>query len=343
MRAGDARLIGRQWVERHLAARPGFRGALWHGSLLDVADDAPLPAGSDLDLLILHSQPIDDLRPGKRLVEGVLLDATPLRWENVSNPGQVLANHHLAPSFNRRRLLADADGEVRRLCDQISAEFPRRQWIERRCQSAVSLIHQHLERLDPAAPFVQNVMSWLFGTGITTHVLLVAGLRNPTVRRRYVAARSLLDELQMPQAYAELLDLLGSRAIDATAVRRHLDALAEAFDAAVEAIRSPFPFASDLTRAARPIAIDGSRAMIDAGDHREAMFWIAVTWTRCMQVFEADAPDLLGRFDPNYRAMLADLGIRSPADVQQRGAAVEAYYLPRLDAIKAAIMEVTTT
>ena len=45
------------------------------------------------------------------------------------------------------------------------------------------------------------------------------------------------------------------------------------------------PAASDvdvvvITPAARPIAIDGSRELIEAGAHREAVFWIVATFAR---------------------------------------------------------------
>jgi hypothetical protein len=51
-------------------------------------------------------------------------------------------------------------------------------------------------------------------------------------------------------------------------VEHHLEALSEVFDAAKVVIRTPFPFASDITDAARPIAISGSRELIERSLHR---------------------------------------------------------------------------
>ena len=51
-------------------------------------------------------------------------------------------------------------------------------------------------------------------------------------------------------------------------VEHHVEALSEVFDAAKVVIRTPFPFASDITDAARPIAISGSRELIERGLHR---------------------------------------------------------------------------
>lgn len=55
-----------------------------------------------------------------------------------------------------------------------------------------------------------QAQGWVFPTGIMTHVLLVAGLRNPTVRRRYEAARDLLADHDGLDLHDRLLELLGS-------------------------------------------------------------------------------------------------------------------------------------
>lgn len=155
------------------------------------------------------------------------------------------------------------------------------------------------------------VIAWLFAAGMTTHVLPLAGLENPTVRRRYVEVRNLLARYGCGDFYPGL---------DAATVARHLDALEPAFAAAGAVVALPFPFAADLGAQARPVAIDGSRALIARGDHREAVFWIVATATRCQQVLTRDAPPALrDRFASDYARPLADLGIATPADLPRRG------------------------
>ena len=166
----------------------------------------------------------------------------------------------------------------------------------------------------------------------------MAGLRNPTVRRRYVAARELLEEYGCLDLYDALLALLGCAHISRTRVEQHLAALVPLFDAASALIKTPFSFASDISAAARPIAIDGSRELIERGLHREALFWIAVTASRCRQVLAADAPPGLQQaFDPGYRRLLSDLGIASFTDLQRRAEDVRAL-LPRIWDVAEAIM-----
>jgi hypothetical protein len=182
------------------------------------------------------------------------------------------------------------------------------------------------------------VTAWLFATGVTTHVLLVAGLRNPTVRRRYLAARELLADYGRLDFYETLLELLGCAQMSRARVEHHLAALADAFDAAKAVITTAFFFASDISDAARPIAIDGSQELIARGFHREAVFWMVATYSRCQKVLYHDAPaEMQEKFRPGYRHLLGDLGIGSSADLRQRNEQVEEC-LPRVWEVAEAIM-----
>ncbi|MGN6359623.1 MAG: hypothetical protein ACTHNK_04470, partial [Thermomicrobiales bacterium] len=234
-------------------------------------------------------------------------------------------------------VIADPTGELTSLQAVVARNFAGRVWVHRRCEAVQTKLVGNLQSLHETRPFHENVSAWLFGTGLTTHLLLVAGLRNPTVRRRYVAVRELLRDYNRAAFYPRLLELLGCADMSRDRTLQHLAALTEAFDAASAVIKTPFFFASDLSQAARPIAIDGSRDLIARGDQREAVFWLVATYARCQQVFQHDAPALLERFRPGFARLLADLGITSLADMRRRGAEVEAF-LPQLWAEAEAIM-----
>jgi hypothetical protein len=152
--------------------------------------------------------------------------------------------------------------------------------------------------------YPQQVMSWLFGAGVTTHVLLVAALANPTVRLRYLAVRQHVSA----EVYQELLAVLGCAGMTAQRVRHHLDAMTRAFDAAARVGQTPFFFSGDISPAARHIAVDGSAALIDAGDHREAVFWIVATFARCLTILAADAPALYEEHVGGLREVVDELG-----------------------------------
>lgn len=337
-RIGDARAAARQWVEEVASRQQGFRGALFHGSVNWLADDSRLPSNSDIDLIVVLDNLGHSRDSGKISHEGVLLDISYLTLNDLGSAEALLGNSHLAGSFRGDSLIADMTGELARLQAAVSRDYAKRQWVERRVEHANGKVLRFLDGVDPAATVPDQVISWLFGTSVTTHVLLVAGLRNPTVRKRYLAVRELLSDYDRLDVYAEILELLGCADWPPTRTERHLAAMTEAFDAAIEVIRSPFPFASDISDAGRPVAIDGGRELIESGHHRDAVFWIAVTYSRCQAVLQSDAPpEVRDRFTLSYRALLADLGIDSSADLGLRADATRAY-LPHLVVIADQIM-----
>ncbi len=145
-----------------------------------------------------------------------------------------------------------------------------------------------------------------------------------------MAVRELLADYDYVELHETILELLGSARMSRERVGQHLATLTDIFDAAAKALKTPFPFASDLSDIARPIAIDGSLELIERGYHREAMSWVAVTHSRCQKVLSSDAlGELPQSFSDSYRDLVGDLGIASSADVRRRGAEVERF-LPRV-------------
>jgi len=335
----QAKNAAARWESEVAAAWAGFEGAFLHGSITWLADDATLPATSDVDVIVVLAGDDRPPNPGKFLFDGVLLDASILRANEVQSAEQVLGISHLAGSLRGASILADPTGRLTAIQWQVVRDFAKREWVIRRCEHAQGKILAFLDSLDPNRPLHDNVTSWLFGTGVTTHVLLVAGLRNPTVRSRYVAVHELLAEHDRLDIHEELLGLLGADNLTQLQVERHFAAMTDAFDAAKSVIRTPFFFASDISEVARPIAIDGTREMIDRGYHREAMFWIAATYARCQKVLATDAsPELQDRFTPGFEDMLRDLSVVAYDDLVRRSAEVRAY-MPRLRTIAEQIMD----
>lgn len=330
MLISEARAIARQWVRDEGSRIPGFWGAFFHGSTGWLPGDVALPATSDVDVMVVLSTADPPGKPGKFIYRGVLLEVSYLSRKQVRSPEQVLGQSHLAGSLRAPSVIANPTGELTSLQAAVARDFAKRQWVRRRCEAVQSKLVGNLRSLREDTPFHENVSAWLFGTGLTTHLLLVAGLRNPTVRRRYVAVRELLADYNRAAFYPALLALLGCADMSRDRALQHLAALTEAFDAAAAVIKTPFFFASDLSQAARPIAIDGSRDLIERGDQREAVFWLVATYARCQQIFQHDAPvEIQDQFRPSFARLLADLGVTSLADMRRRGAEVEAC-LPRL-------------
>ncbi|MBB6734575.1 hypothetical protein [Cohnella zeiphila] len=329
MRVGDARKAAAAWVAEHEGRVEGFEGAYISGSTVGMPDDAMLAPASDVDIVVVLSGPEPPVRLGKFRYRDALLEVTYLSWSQLSSPEKVLSSYYLAGGFRTDTILADPSGRLRELQAEVSPHFAEPAWVRRRLENVRQRIEDGLRSLDPSAPWHGQVMGWLFPTGVTAHLPLVAALRNPTVRLRYVAAKDVLREYGREDLYPELLGRLGCADLSPQRVEAHVDGLARTFDAAAAAAKTPFFFSSDITAAARPIAIDGSRELIRAGLHREAMFWIVATFARCHYLLAADAPELEASLAPAFRAAVADLGIASSGDMARR-AQDTLSFLPKL-------------
>ncbi|HEV2122257.1 MAG TPA: hypothetical protein VGW38_05735 [Chloroflexota bacterium] len=325
----EAKASALEWVLEKGRLTPGFVGANFAGSVNSLLDDATFPATSDLDVMLVLENPEDALKPGKFIFRGALLEASYIARDALRSPEAVLGNVHLAGGFRTQSVILDPTGMLTALHEVVSREFARRRWVRRRCESAEEVVRSYGRALSEAVPLHDQVAMTAFAAGVTTFVLLAAGMKNPTVRKRYAAARDLLAAYGMLDFHEPLLALLGCAEMPRERVEHHLKGVAEAFDAAKVAIRTPYRFGSDISDAARPISIDGSWELIERGLHREAVFWLVATHSRCRHIFSTDAPELLSHFDPSFRELLADLGIDSFHDRQLRCREVEAF-LPQL-------------
>ncbi|WP_062213385.1 hypothetical protein [Streptomyces sp. NBRC 109706] len=319
MRVGEARAAARHWVATRAAGESWFAGAYFSGSTVGLPDEAEVPLGSDTDVMVVTTLPEPPAKPGKFRHRGALIEISPVPWSALASPEAVLSAYHLAGPFRTDTVIADPTGHLGRLRRDVAARFAEPAWVRRRYGEARTRVERGLAGLDPSAPWPRQVMGWLFPTGVTTHVLLVAGLRNPTVRLRYLRTRELLAEHGLAHAYPALLDPLGCAELTAERAEHHLHALAETFDATAALARTPYPFSSDITRDARPVAIDGTLRLIRAGHHREVVFWLLATAARCHIILDADAtPAERDRHTPAFTGLLADLGLRTPADLRHR-------------------------
>jgi hypothetical protein len=329
MKIGSARTAASEWVMLHASRETGFQGAYFSGSTTGMHDEAEMPLASDIDVVVVTAQAEPPLKLGKFIYRNTLVEVTYLSWNQLASVEEVLTSYHLAGSFRVDTIIADPTGQLCRLQTQVSRHFAERVWVRRRCENARQKIVNGLRAIDTSAPLYDQVTAWLFPTGVTAHVLLVAALRNPTVRLRYLAARNVLMEYGHADFYPDLLKLLGCAHLTPQRVELHLDELARTFDAAAAEAKTQFFFSTDITATARPIAIDGSRELIRAGYHSEAIFWIVATFARCHKILAADAPELQLALAPAFDAIISDLGITSTYDLISR-AEDSIQFLPRL-------------
>jgi hypothetical protein len=313
LRIGDARTVAARWVREHGAGTPGFAGAFLNGSTACLPA-AALPVGSDVDITVVVSGEHPPDKPGKVWYGGLVVEASYTTWAELPSAETVLCTHYLAGAFRAPgTVLADPAGRLSELAAAVACDFARRPWVRRRCASTKRRIVYGLDRLDALA--VPEVIPWVFPTGITTHVLLTAGLRNPTVRRRYADVRDLLARYGRLDFHEELLRLPGCAELSRDRVEYHLRGMTDVLSAV-----GPV---TDI-----PAAVDGGRDLVERGLHREAVFWIVVTYARCA----AAGGDRAGLAE-----LLSDLGVSDPDDLRRRGREVRAF-LPRLRAVAEQLM-----
>ncbi|MEU4716818.1 hypothetical protein AB0F73_24645 [Micromonospora purpureochromogenes] len=323
MRVGAARAVAVDWVRERMGADAGVRGAFFSGSTVGLPDGAVLPASSDVDVLLVVDEPAGKL--GKFRHRGVLLEVTAVTWAELGGPRDVLGSWVFGPCFRTDTVIADPTGRLAMIRDRVSAEFADARWVRRRCAGVRRRVEDGLRWLDDAAPLHEQVTAWLFPTSVTALLPVVAALRDPTVRRRYVRAREVLAERGLVDRYPELLDLLDGGGIGPGRVREHLVGLAATFDEAARVARTPFLFSADVTPAARAVVVDGGAELVAAGAHREAMFWTVATYARCHAILAADAPAREVALRPRFESALADLGVVSAVDRRRRADAVLAW------------------
>jgi len=324
----EAKGAAREWVLERGCRAPGFLGAYVTGSTIWLPEDVPFPATSDLDVKLVLENVGQAPRPGKFLYRGALLEVGLVPRDRLHRPEAVLSSAVLASGFRTESIILDPTGMLASLRDAVSREFARRRWVRIRCQRAADGRRNAEGRLDQAVPLHDQATATVFAAGGVTYLPMVAGLRDPTVRKRYVAAREVLAQFERLDFHEELLALLGCANMTRERVEYHLRGMTAAFDEAKAAVKTTYRFASDISDAARPISIDGTRELIDQGLHRESVFWIAATYGRCRHILAADAPHQLPELDRTYRELLDELGIGSFEDRLRRCAEVEDF-LPR--------------
>jgi hypothetical protein len=334
VRIDRAQALAAAWVRgRDFGGLPVV-GAFLAGSTIEADGAAELAPESDVDVAVVVDGPAP-AKLGKLDVAGVRVEVTYLPWSELADPERVARVPHLAPSFARDTVLLDPDGRLRRLQAQVGPLFARRDVVEDRC---AHVLDRMAAAAAPTVGWPEAVTGWLFPTSLGTHVVLVAARRNPTVRLRYLRAREVLEERGLGEFYPELLAQLGCLEVTPSLVRAQLAALTEAFDAAAARGPTSLFFATDITAAARPVAVDGTVRLVAQGDHREAIFWLLATFSRCLQILDVtEAPDRTRHHDAFAVAVAALVGLHTPDDLRRRRSELQDD-LPRLRALARTIV-----
>lgn len=339
MRKREAKQRAQEWLSQKAGELPGLKGAYLSGSFLERAEEAEWPRSSDLDLVLVFETGKCPGKIGKFKECGVLLEATCIEETEFTSPERVLATHYLAYAMNAGEILLDSGGFLRKIHRETAAHYADTRWVNTRCRGFLERIRMGVEGFDPSAPFPQQVNAWLFPTGIACFPILSAALENCTVRKRYPAARRVLERYGMAEFYPRLLALLVPRPLCRETLFRHLEELERTFRLACasQGKSASYAFRSDISPAGEAAAIGGSRELLLTPHPEDAVFWMAATFARCHLILLMDGSPAYETRLPAFRAFLAELGIRQPEDFLRRGRGLLAF-LPELERAAGEIM-----
>lgn len=311
---GKAVAIASNWITTTNAPHSS---AYIGGSVAYANPDSPYDPASDIDCyLVLDGSPPDG-KIGKITVDDVLLDVSWIAWEQLKSAS---GDAVLASLIHFGKVIRD-DGRLGTLKESIDSSFDSEAMIQRRLESMRAKIRNGIGTPpDPTSslPLPELVMNWLFPATLATHIPLVQNCAPLTVRKRFLAAKRVTESA----VYEELLALYDFDSISQSQAQSWLNSTARLLDATAElAMESDRFWASDIQADARHIAIDGSQTLIDSGLHREALYWILATSSRCLTV-RADAGTDSTEFLPAYEQMLEQLGLESGKSRWQKSQAI---------------------
>lgn len=310
---GDAIAIATNWIT---SSELPFLSAFIGGSVAYADAGSLYDPASDIDCYLVVEGDPPDGKIGKITVQGALLDVSWISWSGLEHAE---TDAVLASLLHFGQVIRDSTGTLTRFKQGIDATFAKPEAIAVRLEDMRSRIRPlaaPVNQVQLAPP--EQLMNWLFPATLATHIPLIKACAPLTVRKRFLAAKKVMPS----DEYEELLALYGFDVVTAEQAQSWLDDTAALFDHAAPLAETSTRFwASDIAKDARAISIGGSQSLIDVELHREALYWIIATRTRCLTVMN-DAGADNSRFMPAFDELTNTLGIDTAARRAEDTAAI---------------------
>lgn len=322
-----AKDLAREWVAVNRDRWPGLQAAHLTGGITALADGEAFPAHKDVDLHLIFAEGSPELRrdlPWDGLIEeaygGIAIEAGTKSVADYASPAAVLANPEIASHLLGDGLLHDPRGLLADLQPIVRRDYRRRRWLLARLEherrgltGAIAL--RPMARAGYGLAGEVNILGYT--STFATAALAVArlgplrlGSGSALRLKEHLAAHDRAD------LYEELLAVVGLAGASPAEAEAFLREATEAFDVALAVRRTPGPFQHKLRRHLRPYFVDSCRALLAAGHHREALFWVLPYHLATADILLADGPDadkpaVVARRD----RFLAKLGLATDAAV----------------------------
>lgn len=316
----EAKAIAREWVAKHFQSVDGGIGAVLAGSINYRQDSAVWPDGSDIDIWLYRSGRCTP-GPMKFGYRGVIVEPSMHSSDCFDDIEAILGHPHESPHLVRGEILADPRGAIAKLRLAIEPEFPKLKWVRRRMDWVAENASRKLAISAKAKPgsYVEPLLQLVLGIRNIVAMAPIATLENPTMRRCMVVARDILSRHGHDGLSDELLDILCGRDMTPEEVRAYIPSMMELYRQATTVAKTPFWARFELDPAAESMFRIAAQDMIEAGDHREAVFFVLFVHYFSHQAIQNDGTDqekaasreLLSR-------TLATVGILDMAEMNRR-------------------------
>ena len=340
----EAKAVVARWVREVAAAAPGVEAACVAGSVAGLADDAPLPPGSDVDVWLALADGAYPSDRGERFVQvdGLFVDVAYVPVAALRSSERILGDYTRAYAFARPNLLFDGDGRLSEVQAAVAAAYAHRVWVRRRCEDAFERLRRSLrgaQIVSQFEPLHDQVLCWVYPLPAVAHVVLTADLRTPVVRACYGELRDMLSRYGREDVYESILEALGFQSLGRDQVAALFDACRRALAAAGEVLATPFFGSRVLRPEAQEIAVGAARSLLQKDSHREALFPILWLHTMCLKALATDGTAALhAQHTAGYRELLEALGLGSRAALAARVDRLY-HFLPQLRRESQAVLE----
>ncbi len=303
--------IAREWVTLHARTLPSFAGAYLRGGVTALPPDAAFPLYRDVDVALVLTDGAPETEE-EFFYRGLMLEVSSYNLAEHRDAEAVLADPSRGPNIATTTILADPTGALAPFQRVVAADYGRRRWVQARCDVEKESATKQLEAMRQI-PREQEGLWAVWGLlSALSGLMAVAQLARPTTRRTLALLGDLLDAQGRRDLREAALAVWGSAHMQRDEVQTLLEQSAAVFDRSVAVYRTPTSFGFTIRDHLRPYLVAATQEMIDAGDHREAVFWIVTLVTEAYLVLQNDAPEAeRPAYAAQLRALLDGLGYTS--------------------------------
>jgi hypothetical protein len=294
--------IARDTAARHMAARPSLLSAYLIGSV--AANEPLLGEATDIDLVLIDSNPPPVAREVVRLTDQVALDIHHRSRNDYANPKSLRGHPWLGPELAEPLFISDPQHFFELAQSSARGQFYRAEYVAGRARTFLAWAREafHIGLLPGAEPEAPVSLDD-FGLGLLYAANAVISLTGfPGAGRRLaIKLEAAAGKLGRADLYEDFQALFGGEALPPQPAQAVLADWLEAYRAGQSTTDER------IHPARRTIYERGFRAQIQADRAAEALWLMLVTWNACMSNVAGQAA-----LNERWQAFLHRLGLAEP-------------------------------